>query len=94
MKGKGSTSYGIAAAALAVLEAWKAGDSVPLPLSVVLDGTYGISGIALAVPVRFDAAGKPVDGEHDLEDETRSALTTAAGGMKTFYAEGGADIQC
>lgn len=94
MKGKGSTSYGIAAAALAVLKAWKAGDSEPLPLSVVLDGTYGISGIALAVPVRFDAAGKPVVVEHDLDDETRSALTTAAEGMKTFYAEAGADIQC
>ena len=48
MKGKGSTSYGIAAAALAVLKAWKVGASEPLPLSVVLDGTYGISGIALA----------------------------------------------
>lgn len=93
MKGKGSTSYGIAAAALAVLKAWKVGASEPLPLSAALDGTYGISGIALAVPVRFDAAGRPVVVEHDLDDETRSALITAAESMKAFYAEAGSDLQ-
>lgn len=92
MKGKGSTSYGVATAALTVLKAWKAGDSDALPLSVVLDGAYGISGIALAVPVRFDAAGKPSVVELDFDDETRSTLAAAAEGMKAFYAEASANI--
>ena len=92
MKGKGSTSYGIATAALTVLRALKVGDSDALPLSVALDGAYGISGIALAVPVRFDAAGKPSVVELDLDDEVRSALAVAAEGMKAFYAEASMNI--
>lgn len=92
MKGKGSTSYGIATAALIALKAWKAGSSEALPLSAALDGAYGISGIALAVPVRFDAAGRPAVVELDLDDEVLSALAAAAEGMKAFYAEAGADI--
>ena len=93
MKGKGSTSYGIATAALIALKAWKAGVLEALPLSVALDGAYGISGIALAVPVRFDVDGKPAIVEQDLSEEARAALSVAAESMKAFYAETAADIQ-
>lgn len=51
VKGKGSTSFGIAQAVLTIVEAMCKGDEGDvLPLSVVLNGEYGIDNMAVSLP--------------------------------------------
>ncbi len=51
VKGKGSTSFGIAQAVLTIVEAMCKGDEGDvLPLSVVLNGEYGMDNMAVSLP--------------------------------------------
>lgn len=85
MRGKGSTSYGIAEAVLAIVGQWLARDGCVLPLSVHAGGAYGIDGVSLALPVRFDGEGAPRVEEIPLERETLGVLDSVSAGMRESY---------
>ena len=85
MKGKGSTSYGIAEAVFAIVGQWLARDNRTLTLSVPAGGAYGIDDVSLALPVRFDGEGVPHVEELPLECETLGALQNVSAGMHESY---------
>lgn len=85
MRGKGSTSYGIAESVVLIIERWIARDGQTLPLSIPAGGSYGVEGISLALPSYFDGEGKPRVKEVDLSCEVIDALGKAAAGMKESY---------
>ncbi len=55
--GKGATNYAIGLSAARIVEAILHDEGVVLPVSSVLDGYCGISGVALSVPSVVDAGG-------------------------------------
>lgn len=85
MRGKGSTSYGIAESVVLIIERWIARDDQALPLSIPAGGAYGIEGISLALPSSFDGEGRPRVKEVDLSCEVIEALGKAAVDMKESY---------
>ena len=87
MRGKGSTSYGIASAVVDVITAWKARDSKPRPLSFVLHGEFGIHEMALSVPVSFDVDSAPRVQSFEFDKELLGKLQETADSMKKFYKE-------
>lgn len=60
IEGKGATYFGIGAAVAEIIEAVISDSEKILPLSVMLNGQYGISGVALGVPAKI--------GEHGIND--------------------------
>lgn len=87
MKGKGSTSHGIALAVSEALSARRARDGRVLPLSVAADGAYGIEGMTLSLPVSFDDGGWPRVAPVELAPETAGALRAVAERMRAVEAE-------
>ncbi len=86
VKGKGSTSYGIAQAVVAVVEAWVRRDGADvLPLSAPLTGQYGIEGICAAVPVAFGSDGSPHVVELPLGQDVLEALRATTCSMREAY---------
>ncbi|EPY20295.1 hypothetical protein AGDE_14751 [Angomonas deanei] len=57
LSGKGSTEFGIAAAATEVIKAILHNENKVLPCSVLLDGQYGEKEVFASVPVVVGAAG-------------------------------------
>lgn len=84
-KGKGSTSYGIAQAVATVVEAWARRDGASLPLSVCLEGEYGIERGALAVPAAFGPDGVPRACDLGLSGAVVERLREVAIGMDEAY---------
>lgn len=77
VKGKGSTSFGIAQAVLTIVEAMCKGDEGDvLPLSVVSNGEYGIENMAVSLPTIIGKDGpriieghlgaRSIDSLHDI----------------------------
>ena len=87
VKGKGSTSHGIALAVSEALAARGARDGRVLPLSVAADGAYGIEGMTLSLPVSFDDGGWPRVAPVELAPETAGALRAVAERMRAVEAE-------
>ena len=50
IKRKGATYYGIAMAVARIAECIVKDEQAVLPISVILDGEYGLSGLALSIP--------------------------------------------
>ena len=50
IKRKGATYYGIAMAVARIAECIVKDEEAVLPISVILDGEYGLSGLALSIP--------------------------------------------
>ena len=86
MKGKGSTSYGIATATARIVDAWQRHDGRPIPLSIASDGTFGSQGVYLSVPAAFGP-----DGAHlvdaGLGEGTIRRLEDACRALREVYAE-------
>ncbi|WP_106210305.1 L-lactate dehydrogenase [Glaciihabitans tibetensis] len=57
IEGKGATNYAIGLSGARIAEAVLRDEGAILPVSSVLDGYHGISGVALAVPSIVDASG-------------------------------------
>lgn len=75
---KGSTSSGVAAAAARIVSALLSDTHEIMPVSVVLEGEYGISGVALSVPCFVDSNGATViNGPKLSEDESRALEASA-----------------
>lgn len=87
VKGKGSTSYGIAQAVASILEARRSRDGRVLPLSVAPEGAYGIDGVRLALPAAFGEDGAPRVVELGLGEDVVARLREVARSMREFYDE-------
>lgn len=75
---KGSTSYGVAAATAQITSAILYDTHEILPVSVYLDGEYGISGISMSVPCYVSRNGaEPINVSTMSEDEMKGLRASA-----------------
>ncbi|MEV7635163.1 L-lactate dehydrogenase [Pseudarthrobacter enclensis] len=85
--GKGATNYAIGLSGARIVEALLRGDNAVLPVSTVLSGQYGISGVALSLPSVVGHGGvhrvleTPMDGRelaalHHSADTLRNTMET------------------
>ena len=84
---KHNTSYGIAASVSAIVKSILFNENRIYPVSVVLDGQYGIDGIALSVPTILDKTGAREIVEINLADDEQKALTHSADVLGSFYKD-------
>ena len=85
---KGATYYGIAMAVGRIAECIVKDEHAVLPVSVCLEGEYGLEGVALSVPAVVGRNGLEEVLEIDLNREEHSALMTSAGQLKQAIAAG------
>lgn len=79
---KGATCYGIAMAVGRIAEAVVKDEHAVLPVSSVLEGEYGLEGLALSVPSIVSRSGLQEVLEMPLSGEERAALGASAEQMK------------
>jgi len=79
---KGATYYGIAMAVGRIAEAIVKDEHAVLPVSAVLEGEYGLEGLALSVPSIVSREGLQEILEMPLSEEERTALGASAEQMK------------
>ncbi len=82
IEGKGSTYFGIGAAAVGILKAILEDRQEVLPVSVPLKGAYGIENIALGVPASIGENGVDYVEEVDLSEEELQKLKACADKLK------------
>ncbi|TPX03261.1 L-lactate dehydrogenase, partial [Schumannella luteola] len=77
--GKGATNYAIGLSGARIVEAILRDEGAVLPVSSVLDGYHGVSGVALSVPSVVDAGGvrRVIDVPFDDEEQQRFAASAA-----------------
>ena len=78
IRAKGSTAYGVAAAAGRLVRAIVHDSRDVLTVSVTLEGAYGRSGLAMSVPCIVDRAGAHVAARLPMTEEERQALDASA----------------
>jgi len=71
--GKGATNYAIGISGARIVEAILRDEGAVLPVSSVLDGYHGVTGVALSVPSVVDATGvrRVIDVPFDADEERR-----------------------
>ena len=79
---KGATYYGIAMAAGRIAASIVKDEHAVLPVSVVLDGQYGLRGLALSLPSIVSRNGLQEILEIPLSREERTALESSAEQMQ------------
>ena len=79
---KGATYYGIAMAVGRIAEAIVKDERAVLPVSAVLDGQYGMNGLALSLPSIVGRKGLQEILEMPLSGEERAALEASAEQMR------------
>ena len=79
---KGATYYGIAMAVGRIAEAIVKDERAVLPVSAVLDGQYGMNGLALSLPSIVGRKGLQEILEMPLSGEERAALAASAEQMR------------
>jgi len=84
---KGNTSYGIAASVCAIVKSILFNENAIYPVSVCLDGQYGIDGVFISVPTIIDKNGAREIVEIKLQDDELKALQKSAALMKEFYGK-------
>ena len=75
---KGATVYGPAACVYRMVRAVIEDRKEEIPASVVLDGEYGIKGVALGVPAVIGRKGVEEIVEYELSEDERKALMRSA----------------
>ena len=78
IEGKGSTEFGIGQSVSTLIRRLLAGEEVRSPLSVRLEGEYGLGGISCGVPCRVSRRGILSVEELPLEDTEKEALFRSA----------------
>lgn len=78
IRAKGSTAYGVAAAAGRLVRAIVHDSRDVLTVSVVLEGAYGREGFAMSVPCVVDRQGAHVAAQLPMTEEERRALDASA----------------
>jgi len=84
---KGNTSYGIAASVTAIVKSILFNENRIYPVSILLEGEYGLDGVVLSVPCILDKNGAKEIVEIKLLDEEKKALVKSAEVLKPFYKE-------
>ncbi len=82
IKRKGATYYGIAMAVGRIAACIVKDEHAVLPVSVVLDGQYGLNGLALSIPSIIGRGGLEEILEMPLSQEEQQALEASAKQMK------------
>jgi len=78
IKRKGATTYTPAACATRLVKAIVNDERAEMPVSVVLEGEYGLRGLALGVPAIVGKEGLIRIVEYDLTDEEKTSLRKSA----------------
>jgi len=86
IKRKGATYYGIAMAVGRIAECIVKGEHAVLPISVVLEGEYGLDHVALSVPSIVGRNGLESILEIPLGEAERAAFDRSAGQLKEAIA--------
>jgi L-lactate dehydrogenase len=76
--GKGATNYAIGLSGARIVEALLRDDNAVLPVSTVLSGLYGISGVALSLPSVVGRGGVHRVLETPMDDDELAALRHSA----------------
>jgi L-lactate dehydrogenase len=76
--GKGATNYAIGLSGARIVEALLRGDNAVLPVSTMLSGQYGISGVALSLPSVVGRGGVHRVLETPMDDGELAALRHSA----------------
>jgi L-lactate dehydrogenase len=80
--GKGATYYAVGLAVRRIVDAILRNENSVLPVSVYLDGQYGIDGVCLSVPSRVNAQGATEIFQLPLSDEEKEQLINSANVLK------------
>ena len=84
---KGNTCYGIAASTSAIVKSILFNENRILPISVYLDGQYGLEGLFFSVPTIINATGAKEIVEIRLDKEEKEALYKSADLIRSYYGE-------
>lgn len=84
---KGNTCYGIAASATAIIKSILFNENRILPVSVCLEGQYGLDGIYLSVPTILNGTGAKEIVEIRLDESEKESLSKSAEIIKSFYSD-------
>lgn len=84
-KRKGNTSYGIAASVTAIVKSILFNENRILPVSVHLDGQYGLHGVYISVPTIINKTGAKEIVEIKLADDEKKALKKSAEIIGSYY---------
>jgi L-lactate dehydrogenase len=85
--GKGATNYAIGLSGARIVEALLRDDNAVLPVSTVLSGLYGISGVALSLPSVVGKGGVHRVLETPMDDGELAALQHSAETLRTTMAK-------
>ncbi len=83
---KGATYYGIAMAVARIAECIVRDEQAVLPVSTVLGGEYGLTGLALSIPSVVGKDGEQAELELPLDASEREALAASAGQLREVIA--------
>ena len=84
---KGNTCYGIAASATSIVKSILFNENQIYPVSVNVDGAYGLNGVFLSVPTIIDKTGAKEIVEIKLQSDEEEALMNSAHLLQSFYKE-------
>lgn len=84
---KGNTCYGIASSATAIIKSILFNENRIYPVTVGLDGQYGIKSAFLSVPTIIDKNGAKEIVEIHMNPDELSALQKSASLLESFYDE-------
>lgn len=84
---KGNTCYGIAASATAIVKSILFNENRIYPVTVCVDGQYGLHDVFLSVPTIIDKTGARETVEIKMEPDELAALHRSADIMRSFYQE-------
>ena len=84
---KGNTCYGIAAATTAIAKSILFNENRIYPVTVELNGEYGVEKAFLSVPTIIDSTGAKEIVEIKLTDEELAGLQKSAQLLQAFYPQ-------
>lgn len=87
--GKGATYYGIAGAASRIISAIVRGENTIMPVSVYLQGEYGINGVCLSVPCVVGSGGIKRIIEIPLSSDEKQRLMESANALEALVESAG-----
>ena len=87
LKKSGSATIAPAHATIELIDHMRGARAGPVPVSVMLDGEYGIRDVVLGVPCHLGAGGLISVEDLGLTADEQAALTAAADAIRTRLAE-------
>ncbi|MDB7983921.1 L-lactate dehydrogenase [Faecalicoccus pleomorphus] len=84
---KGNTCYGIAASTTAIVKSILFNENRILPVSVLVNGIYGIENVYLSVPTILNGSCAKETVEIRLDEKEKKALLESAALLKSIYTD-------